>query len=466
MKNIYILLLALCCFTAVNAQKNYPILTFEEIGAATIVYDEVVMMVVENIGEIPNLAFYDLKKKELMQKFSAKLPENPVSHIIPCDNGLIYLLTIRRADDSGYPMFDAIYAFDYKKDKLQKIYTENDPIPMPSGASAVRTKLVLSGRAFHEQPRIFNVNTKEFEVLSDDESLRVLCTSDKHGSYVVIKFSELTEDDSFPIYVLDKDGKMSEQLGVYDSRMTASTNKEENHMPGFTITNANYNWIPEAFDNSGFPLSGFAIAMHPGLAEKYNKTDHLFDISEIVAANETYMAASGKGQFWVYNTKTPNTNKPKTVSDEDMAAINAYFNEKIEYIKTPVQSAALEQVFNAKFYSVTEKIKQGDYGFSESSFIAFAENNKYEVLMNKAMLTNLVAPEFKIENEQNAIVFQDALNALYPPGTFDIKHIQCYKKDNSWCFVRGESFGDKKGFVVRLNANNAIEKIEYSEKIN
>ncbi len=86
--------------------------------------------------------------------------------------------------------------------------------------------------------------------------------------------------------------------------------------------------------------------------------------------------------------------------------------------------------------------------------------------MNKAMLSTLAAPEFKIDNEQNASVFQDALNALYPPGTFDTKHIRYFRKDYSWCFVRGESFGEKKGFVVQLNENNAIEKIEYSDKIN
>lgn len=248
--------------------------------------------------------------------------------------------------------------------------------------------------------------------------------------------------------------------------MTASTNEEENHMPGFTFTNADYNWISEAYDNSGFPLSGFAIAMHPGLVEKYNKTDHLYDIRQIVAANESYMAATGKGQFWVYNTKTPNTSKPKTISDEDMTAIMAYFNEQTEYIKTPIQSAAIEQVFDAKFYSVTVKIKSGEYGYSESSFIAFAQNSKYDVLMNKAQLTELLDPAFTLDGEQKAATFQDALNALYPPGTFDIKHIKCYKKDNNWCFVRGESFGNNNGFVVQLNDSNKIQEIKYSDKIN
>ncbi|MDA3866764.1 MAG: hypothetical protein PF489_08465, partial [Salinivirgaceae bacterium] len=335
MKKIYTLLLALSCIVAANAQKNYPILTLEEIGAATFVDDEVIMIVIENIGEVRNLAFYDLGKKELMQKFSAKLPENPVSHVIPCDDGMLYLLTLKKNPEQGFPLFDAIYSFDYKKDKIKLLYTEEEKVQAPRVAAAVRIKLVLS-TGLKNQPRIYNVKTGEFEPFSDDENLRMLCASDKHNSYVVVKINEVEEDETVPVYVMDENGKMSEQLGVYDSRMRASTNKEDNHMPGFTITNDEYNWITEAYDNSGFPLSGFSIAMHPGLAEKFNQTANKYDIREIVAANETYMAAEGQGQFWVYNTKTINTTKPKTVSDEDMAAINAYFNEKAEYKKTPV----------------------------------------------------------------------------------------------------------------------------------
>jgi len=464
MKKLYILVFTLCCIAAVNAQKNYPILTLEDIGAATIVDREVIMVVVENVGDVPNLAFYDLEKKKLMQTFSAKLPELTIAHLIPCDNGLLYLITIKKNPEQGPPLFDAIYSFDHKKDKIVKVYTEKEQVRAPRDATAVHVKLVFS-TGFKNQPRIYNTKTGEFEPFSDDKNLRMLCASDNHNSYVVVKMNEMEESEIVPIYVMDRNGELSESVGIYDSRMIASTNEEENHMPGFTFTNADYNWISEAYDNSGFPLSGFAIAMHPGLVEKYTKTDHLYDISKIVTANESYLAASGKGQLWVYNTKTPNTIKPKTVSDEDLAAIMAFYNEQTEYIKTPFQSAALEQVFSAKFYSITEKTKAGDYGFTESSFIAFAQNNKYDVLMNKAMLTALLAPAFILDNEQKAATFQDALNALYPPGTFDVKHIQCYKKDKTWYFVRGESFGDKYGFVVQLNNANKIQEIKYSDKL-
>lgn len=465
MRKLFILFIALGCFVAANAQKNYPILTLEEIGATTIISDEVIMVVVENVGEVPNLAFYDLEKKALMQKFSSKLPENPVVHIIPCDNGLLYLLTIKKNPEEGAPLFDAIYSFDHKKDNIKLVYTEKENVIAPQTATAVHLKLVLTAGGKKAQTRIFNIEKGEFETFSTDENVRLLCASDKPDGYVIIKINEFGDDDTVPVYVMDKNGQLSESVGIFDSRMRASTNEEENHMPGFTITNAEYNWIPSAYDNSGFPLSGFSIAMHPGLAEKYNQTANLFDIREIVAANETYMAAKGSYQLWVYNTLTPNTIKPQTVSDEDMAAINAWIDNRTEYIKQPIQSAGLEQVFSARFYLVTEKTDLGDNAYSESNFIAFSHKDKYDVLLNNATLAGLIKPEFKLANEQKAASFQDALNALYPPGTFDKKHIEYYKKDNAWYFIRGESFGKMKGIVVSVDSSGKVEKIEDKSEI-
>ena len=464
MKRIYLLLIVLACFASTNAQKNYPILTLEEIGAATIVPDEVNMIVVENIGEVPNLAIYDLEKRELKQKFDVKLPENPIAYIAPSDDGLLYLVTIKRNEETGVPMFDAIYSFNFKSNKLKEIYTEEGVMPMPSSVSAVKSKLVLSGRIFNEHPQIFNIKTKAFEDFSKDESLRVLCTSDVHDSYVIVKFTELADDDSLPVYVMDFKNNLSQTVGFFSADMVIST-EGENKLPGFTITNPDYNWISQAFDNGKFPLSGFSIASRPGIAEKYNQIANKFDIQEINAANENFMAASGKGQFWVYNTKTPNTVKPKTVSDDEMEAIHAYLKNKIEYLKNPIKSAALDKVFAAKFYSVTAKTDLGDNSYTESSFIVYAQNGEYQVLLEEAELKSLVAPSFKLDNEASAASFQDALNALYPPGTFDVKHIQFYKKDAKWYFIRGESFSKKKGFVVSVDKLGEIEKLENQSEI-
>ncbi len=117
------------------------------------------------------------------------------------------------------------------------------------------------------------------------------------------------------------------------------------------------------------------------------------------------------------------------------------------------------------FAQITEKEKMGDSGYSESSFLAFSKGREYDVLMDKSGLKDLLAPSFQLSSEQDASLFQDALNALYPPDTFAKKHVQYFKKDSDWCFVRDESFGDKKGFVVSVNSQKKIEKIEYKDKM-
>ncbi len=67
------------------------------------------------------------------------------------------------------------------------------------------------------------------------------------------------------------------------------------------------------------------------------------------------------------------------------------------------------------------------------------------MLLEEAELKTLVAPDYKLNSELAAASFQDALNALYPPGAFDVKHIQFYEKEGGvWYFIRGESFSLKK----------------------
>jgi len=46
------------------------------------------------------------------------------------------------------------------------------------------------------------------------------------------------------------------------------------------------------------------------------------------------------------------------------------------------------------------------------------------------------------------MTFQNALDALYPLDYFDNKVKTNYQKDNNWFFVRSDSFGEKKGFVI------------------
>ncbi|WP_347840667.1 hypothetical protein [uncultured Draconibacterium sp.] len=300
MKKIQLLLFILFCSTLLKAQKIEPILSVENCGAAVLINNEPIMALVEYRDEKPKMTFFNLKKKKVMQRFNCILPENKIAHIIPCDDGMLYLITQKENNEQGPPFFDAIYGFNYKTDQLKLYYKEEAEVYLPRSANAVHTKLVLYRGTFSKQPLIFNTETLAFEPFSDDESLRMLFSTDDGDKYIVFKTTEYRADDTVPVYVMKRDGTMSETVGIYDSRMTLSTNEEENRLPGVTITNPEYNWVIQAFNCSGLPLSGFGIATRPGLAKIYNQFANLYDITELTSATGSFVIAKAKTTLYVY----------------------------------------------------------------------------------------------------------------------------------------------------------------------
>jgi hypothetical protein len=448
----------------VRAQKNYPIFSIDDCETLSLIDDEPMAIAIINNGKRNQLALYHLEEKKCLQTFNAALPDHKIMQLLPCNDGLIYLLTARQKEGQRRPLLDAIYAFSYKKDKIEKVFEETEDIPMPS-AALVRSRMYLSGNPFTKQPRVFNVQTKHFEPFSDDVKLRLLFASDANNACIAMRENEFGDNDTCPVYCLNEAGQLSKSIGTYDSRMVMSTEKDENRMPGLTITNEEYNWAKEAYDQTGFPHSGFSIATRAGLANHYSNLANRDEVRTLLGLNAIYLVAKGKGKVFVYNIKEPCTQKPQTVSDETMAAIKTHYDNKTSYVKISLQSNALNQVFDAQFYVITEQIQMDEYSRAEDHFIAYSHDNQYGVLKTEQQLLALLSPQFTIVNEQDAILFQDALNALYPPDTFAQKHIQCIQQQERWFFVRDESFGDKKGYIVLLRDDNKIKSIKKSNAL-
>ncbi|MBI9071638.1 MAG: hypothetical protein JEY94_08560 [Melioribacteraceae bacterium] len=462
MNKIITILMFLCLTVTINAQKNYPVFSIEECGAACLIENEPIMFSLESVDGIPKLVMRDLSKGEVIKSYESKLPDNTVSHIVAnSKNGLLYFITIKKHSESDKKLLDAIYSFSPKKEKLEIIYTEQEETPIPISVDVVGNKLVLSISVFSKQPIIFNLETKEFEPFSDDENLRMLCAAPEQNGFVVLNFTEFDKDDNAPFYFMSLDKKLSQKLGVFNSTMRISTEEEENSLPGFSITNSDYNWITEVYNLSGFPHAGFSIATRAGLAEKYSSLANKFDISNILTANSNYLVASGKGETFVYNTKNITLGKPQTVSENDLKLIEDCIASRVSYQKKQIASSVLPKVFLAEFHLITETTKLDEYGYTESSFIVFKKKDKYAVLKNKPQLLTIVNTSFKLGNNEDAILFQDALNMLYPPGTFEKKHISFYKNNNEWFFVRNISFDKKEGFIVSTDSNKKITEIKY-----
>ncbi len=464
MRSILTILFAIYACLFANAQKNYPVFSIEECGAVCLIDNEPVMCAIEDLGGLPKLVLRNLEDGKENISYKSRLPENPVSNIVFSQKtGLLYLFTIRKQPETGNSLFDAIYSFSPKQDKLELIYKENEEKQDVKSVEVVDNLLVFTTKMF-QQPDIFNTETKKFEGFVDDENIRMLCAAPSHNGFVVVNISELDGDEA-AVYFMDLERKLTPKLGTFNSSMRISTNEEENSLPGFNLTNDEYNWMVDEYNTSGFPLSGFSIATRANLAKTYNQLANFHEISSILDANDDFLIAKAKGVVSVYNIKTPVTKKPQTVSDEDLKAIQEYYDSRTTYEEQMITSTVLPQVFTGKFYNITETIKFDEYSYLQSSFVVCSANDGYKVLKEKEELMQAVNPGFILNSDVQAVMFQDAINAIYPPGTFEKDKIKFYKKESNWIFVRDESFGEEEGFVVKTNEKGKITEILYKSEI-
>jgi hypothetical protein len=139
---------------------------------------------------------------------------------------------------------------------------------------------------------------------------------------------------------------------------------------------------------------------------------------------------------------------------------------------TPLTGEALAKVFTAKFYSV--KVSMGDDGGMTTLTAARKGNDLAQVstpgtTADMPALKALVKPDFKLKTDTDGIVFQAALDILYPiDERFDKEDAKAKAVKHSgtqWTFVRGKFFDDLKGIVVTTDANGTITKIAYSLEI-
>jgi hypothetical protein len=182
--------------------------------------------------------------------------------------------------------------------------------------------------------------------------------------------------------------------------------------------------------------------------------------------DDTYLIGDrpSKKIISVYNIKNPKLTKTPTVSDDDLAGIKAMLSSEISFEKQKIQSDVLPQIFDASFYTIIFTEQETSGGSRSQEFIAYAANGAYAELKEKEDLIFLIKEDFVI-NEANALLFQEALDVLYPLDYFDKKAKTNYKKDNKWIFVRSDSFGEKKGFVLFMNGSGKITGLKADTEI-
>ena len=163
-------------------------------------------------------------------------------------------------------------------------------------------------------------------------------------------------------------------------------------------------------------------------------------------------------------------------AQEENKALKEFANQTISYKFEKVENDSLAKVFKGDIYQSSVWMWT-----NYSSELSKSRNRVHKmVLIQDGDLVNeldvegslesdvmfkFIQPKYKLKTEKDAKYFHAALNAIYPPFGGNYSGLSFMEKDGNWYFVRGESFGKKKGYLVETDENGKIKVIKFKRKI-
>lgn len=160
------------------------------------------------------------------------------------------------------------------------------------------------------------------------------------------------------------------------------------------------------------------------------------------------------------------------LSAEERAFFDKHQSDIVKVEPSPMDEPALKKVFRARFYNAKVIINQGGGG-SETVEVKVARVG--QDLENVSLpstdakmpkLKQMLSPDFKLRNNQDAKTLEAALDVLYPVSAFggdDDKKAKAIKHSgNQWLFIRGAFFAKHKGFAFTTDTGGAVTAVEYS----
>lgn len=153
----------------------------------------------------------------------------------------------------------------------------------------------------------------------------------------------------------------------------------------------------------------------------------------------------------------------------DATAIEKAVKDRITVTATLKKTKHLNTVFTGQLYDVKIKIGQGNGSSTMREQIMAVDGKVTDVPsastnQKMANLLKLVKKEFKLKTQEDANVFEAALDDLYPMR-FDKDKKAIKKQDGNYVFIRGDFFKNLKGFIVTTDAQGTITDISYSLRI-
>lgn len=161
-----------------------------------------------------------------------------------------------------------------------------------------------------------------------------------------------------------------------------------------------------------------------------------------------------------------NINAQET-KDNDKILIDNFIKSISIVEKEEIVSDTLAKVFSGKFYLAYMAFNVDGGTASCSDYRLVIKDGKLtelEILSSKKkldILYSFLQDNFQIKNENDAKIFETALDKIYPLGWSEAEAKERMKIDNKWYFIRGKFFDTKKGFIITLDQNSRISQIDY-----
>lgn len=488
---IFIIVLSMTAFSAfAEPDSNYPLYSLQNVVAYEVSQDATELFTIEQTDTGSMFVRRDIATGEVLlnaqlEGFEPKF----MNTVIMGDD--IYVFHFRVLNREKRQMETSVSKINSQDGQLKTIYKSEEMLGFAERFYVTKNGLLMTEKRGN-RPFLFNLDTNKMTPIELDEDFRIRSFDFEKNTAVIIKQSDFstnsksndekstyTEGDGslLDVYLCDfSDGFKLNQVGQYQPSYVISKNEEESFLPHFIIDDADYAWVGPSFMVNRFPIFPGALIGDPALTSTMESLVGGDMITEVSFVHDQYVVAKqysdmGEIALVIFDLKNPKMNKTETVSQEDQDKIKALLRENLTTEKSALDPAIMSLVFDAKFYQVnmiTTEVDSGD-GYistmtSTESFTAVNQDGVFAVLKQNEQLVPCVAESFVL-NEKSAVQFQDTLDVLFPLGTFAQKHKAFYQQDDSWIFVRDESFGEKEGIIVNVDSNGKIVGIQPEGKL-
>jgi hypothetical protein len=151
----------------------------------------------------------------------------------------------------------------------------------------------------------------------------------------------------------------------------------------------------------------------------------------------------------------------------DNALLDKYMKEITKIEKVRINSDTLARVFTGSFYEVTTVFVVKGGSSSSGSFKLIIKDGKMIELEELStakklgILFSLLNPAFRIKNENDAKIFETAIDKLYPLTWSEVKNKEHKKINNKWYFIRGEFFDSKAAIMATIDGTSKITSLDF-----